>query len=133
FSVQRLQQEILEVAVQEGEVNVMRTTPPESAVAVPRASGSEAESQSPPTRPAAVDAPAATAGVLAADGPIPLVAGETLQINESDGNVIKETIAAEEMETKLAWREGMLLFNGDPLEKAIREVSRYTAIQIDVD
>lgn len=133
FSVQRLQQEILEVAVQEGEVNVMRTTPPESAVAVPRASGSEAESQSPPTRPAAVDAPAANAGVLAADGPIPLVAGETLQINESDGNVIKETIAAEEMETKLAWREGMLLFNGDPLEKAIREVSRYTAIQIDVD
>lgn len=134
FTVQQLEQKVLEVTVLEGEVNVMRTTPPEPpAVTAPRASSSssQTEQNQPPARPLTADGAAAIANTMAA--PISLMAGESLQINENDGNVIKENVAEAELESRLAWRDGMLLFHGDSLETAIREVSRYTDIQIDVD
>ena len=34
------------------------------------------------------------------------------------------------MERQLAWREGMLLFDGEPLSEVIAEVSRYAPIEI---
>ncbi|HWK55085.1 MAG TPA: FecR domain-containing protein [Hyphomicrobiales bacterium] len=130
FTVQQLEQKVLEVTVLEGEVNVMRTMPPEPVVATPSTSSPEPE-QSPPAQPSTADVVAAIASTMTA--PIPLMAGESLQINENDGNVVKANVAAAELETRLAWRDGMLLFHGDSLETAIREVSRYTDIQIDVD
>ena len=35
-----------------------------------------------------------------------------------------------QVEKELAWREGMLIFDKDPLEDVVREVSRYTPIKI---
>jgi hypothetical protein len=41
--------------------------------------------------------------------PISLMAGESLQINANDGNLTREAWAAADLESKLAWRESMLL------------------------
>lgn len=40
-------------------------------------------------------------------------------------------VAPEDLARRLAWREGMLMFNGEPLEKVIDEVSRYTSVKIE--
>lgn len=37
-----------------------------------------------------------------------------------------EKVSYEQMEQELAWQQGMLIFDGEPLEKALAEVSRYT-------
>lgn len=41
-----------------------------------------------------------------------------------------DTISSDEIERKLAWRDGALIFKGDPLEHVIEEVGRYTPIKI---
>ncbi len=43
-----------------------------------------------------------------------------------------ETVAAREMEKRLSWRQGLLTFNGDPLEAVVDEISRYTTISIEI-
>lgn len=35
-------------------------------------------------------------------------------------------------ETLLAWREGMLIFQGEPLEQAVAEIDRYTALRLTI-
>lgn len=129
FTVQQLEQKVLEVTVLEGEVSVMLTPPPEPTVAVPATTPPEPVPGA-PSVPPPIDTLAA---LNTKASPISLIAGESLHINENDGNVIKENVTGAELESRLAWRQGMLLFQGDSLEKAIREVSRYTDIQIDVD
>jgi transmembrane sensor len=41
-----------------------------------------------------------------------------------------ETVNALAISRKLAWREGLLKFSGDPLQEVVEEVSRYTDISI---
>lgn len=41
-----------------------------------------------------------------------------------------ESIELEEIEKKLSWRDGMLIFEGDRLQEVVEEVSRYTPIRI---
>jgi len=43
-----------------------------------------------------------------------------------------EIVGAREMEKRLSWREGMLMFTGDPLEAVVEEISRYTTISIEI-
>ena len=43
-----------------------------------------------------------------------------------------QQIAAPELERKLAWRTGYLVFAGDPLSLVIAEISRYTPISIEL-
>jgi transmembrane sensor len=38
-----------------------------------------------------------------------------------------------EVEVKLAWRVGMLVFEGDSLETVLQEVSRYTTVKLEAD
>ena len=40
-----------------------------------------------------------------------------------------EAIADGDIEVKLAWREGMLVFRGSSLDEAVREVGRYTHLE----
>lgn len=40
-----------------------------------------------------------------------------------------ETIETDEIEVKLSWREGNLIFRGETLEEAVAEISRYTAVE----
>ena len=37
-----------------------------------------------------------------------------------------EKVSNEQVERDLAWQQGMLIFDGEPLETALAEVSRYT-------
>lgn len=43
-----------------------------------------------------------------------------------------ETVEAQAMAKRLSWREGMLTFAGDPLEVVVGEISRYTAVSIEI-
>ena len=60
--------------------------------------------------------------------PIPLVAGQQLELN---GRATHEAPSPSQIEEKqLAWRENILVFEGDPLEHAISELNRYTEIEV---
>jgi transmembrane sensor len=118
FTVQETPEKTLEVTVIEGVVNFTRISEQTAAMATQQAQPAVTES-------AQVIAPAAR--------PIPLEAGESVHVDETNDTILKQTFQPDELESRLAWREGMLLFQGDPLEKVIQEVSRYTSIRIDVD
>lgn len=113
FTVQERQLGGLEVTVVEGVVNFTPTQPVEAE-----------HTQGTPAAPAA--APLAVQ-------PIALSAGESVQTDESSAAIVKQKFEPAEIETKLAWRDGMLLFEGDSFESVVREVSRYTLVQFDVD
>jgi transmembrane sensor len=55
-----------------------------------------------------------------------LSAGEELVIRGADEVIVP--VSPEDMEIKLAWRDGRLIFRDEPLEQAIAEVERYTTI-----
>jgi Fe2+-dicitrate sensor, membrane component len=67
------------------------------------------------------------------DEAIPLVAGERLTIAQEVQEIERDQLLPEEMEVKLAWRVGMLVFRGDPLENVLQEVSRYTTVKLVAD
>ena len=50
------------------------------------------------------------------------------------GNSVKEvvTVGKEELARKLSWRQGMLAFEGEPLQQVIEQFSRYNDIQLEV-
>lgn len=41
-------------------------------------------------------------------------------------------LSRKEIERELAWRQGMLMFNGETIAQALREVSRYTDLQFEI-
>lgn len=43
-----------------------------------------------------------------------------------------ETIALEQMAIDLSWKKGNIVFNGETLEKAIHEISRYTTVKFEI-
>jgi len=51
--------------------------------------------------------------------------GEKAVIANNQTNPV-EKVSDEQVERDLAWQQGMLIFNGEPLDKALEEVSRYT-------
>lgn len=61
-----------------------------------------------------------------------LSAGEVASV-ESDGSRRIEPIESERLVRKLGWRDGMLMFNGESLEEVVREVGRYTPIEINIE
>lgn len=65
--------------------------------------------------------------------PIALAAGDVVSFDKASETVTRQKVQPVEMENRLAWRDGMLLFEGDSLESAVRELSRYTPITIEVD
>ncbi len=54
-------------------------------------------------------------------------AGEEIRLGVPDEVV--RTVAPEEIEVRLSWREGHLVFLGEPLEAALAEVERYTTVE----
>lgn len=54
--------------------------------------------------------------------------GQTVAFKEVIRSV--DTVAPKEIERKLAWKNGMLIFEGDYLEHAIKMITRYTDTQI---
>ena len=41
----------------------------------------------------------------------------------------KNAVSADDIEVKLSWKEGRLIFRSEPLEKALQEVERYTTVE----
>lgn len=86
----------------------------------------------------AVHAPTRTAGSKSAPDPLPLSAlavsaGERLIFDDTDESqdlaAKVAQVTPEEIEVKLSWQQGNLIFRGEPLEQAIREVGRYTSVE----
>lgn len=50
---------------------------------------------------------------------------------ESVTNAV-QSISSSELTRRQAWREGYLVFAGEPLEQAVKELSRYTPVAIDI-
>lgn len=61
-----------------------------------------------------------------------LVAGQTASIEEGSLNAPpKVSVVSEDViDRKLSWREGLLIFDGEPLAFVVEEISRYTSSQI---
>jgi transmembrane sensor len=115
FTVQRRQGDILEVLVEQGSVQLSKVELDDHEL-------DEASLQHLPAN----SPPVATL--------MSLQAGETVAaMMQADGEVEKKKVQPDEMEIKLSWRHGMLLFQGDALEKVLEEVSRYTTIRLEAD
>src|SRR5258708_1618056 len=105
FEVRVLTDQHVDVVVDEGRVEVQAT-------ALPPAS----------PNPAAHTRAAAATTVRA------LNAGERLSTASRDYAVTP--ITAQQMSSELAWREGAIIFDGQPLSEAIAEIERYTDARI---
>src|SRR5882757_3810702 len=105
FEVRVLTDEHVDVVVNEGRVEVQAT-------ALSPASPS----------PSAHARPAAATTVRA------LNAGERLSTASRDYAVT--SITPQQMSSELAWREGAIIFDGEPLSEAIAEIERYTDARI---
>jgi transmembrane sensor len=57
-----------------------------------------------------------------------VAAGEAASFSE---NVVIERVDEAEVDRKLSWTEGRLVFAGDPLASVVADISRYTDIQFD--
>ena len=56
-----------------------------------------------------------------------VVAGEELILGSPAKDIIQ--VSPEEIEVKLSWRKGNLIFRGESLEEAVTEIGRYTTIE----
>lgn len=104
FEVRLRNDQHVDVVVNEGRVEVQAT-------AVPAVAAGEAH-----VRPVAVAAVRA------------LSAGQELSTATADYTVTP--VSAERLSSELAWREGAIIFDGEPLADAIAEVERYTDARI---
>ena len=83
-----------------------------------------------------IDAPVDS---LPGDQPIELAATSTLvasgeeaiisQAEETLHEIETEQLETEDIEVKLSWRNGNIIFTGQTLEEAVQEVERYTAVK----
>jgi transmembrane sensor len=111
FEVRVLTDQHIDVVVNEGRVEV-QTQAPVSALentARPRDSGG-------------------TAAALPSITVRALNAGERLSTAGRDYAVVP--ISAQQLSSDLAWREGAIIFDGEPLSEAIAEIERYTDARI---
>lgn len=95
---------VLEVTVAEGRVEV---TPP-----APEASAAGAGASTTPPEP------------------IELAAGATATYSGAGRSV--ETVSERELSRRLAWREGVVVFAGEPLRTVVEDVGRYTELEITI-
>jgi transmembrane sensor len=73
--------------------------------------------------------PLATPPVITQREDNTLSAGEEMILGGSDVETIKTTVTADEIEVKLSWNEGSLVFRSEPLEQALLEIERYTTVE----
>jgi transmembrane sensor len=57
--------------------------------------------------------------------PVSVAAGQLLELNP-DGTGAVQTLDAPAVESRLAWRRSVLIFDGETLSQALHEVARYT-------
>ena len=56
------------------------------------------------------------------------------QTNENTGSVLApiKIISKEDLKRRQSWRNGLLVFSGEPLEYVVNEISRYTTVSIEI-
>lgn len=59
-----------------------------------------------------------------------LGAGQSTTFSSGIGAI--RLVKAGELTRQLAWREGLLMFSGEPLEEVVSEISRYTDLSIEI-
>ena len=70
-------------------------------------------------------------GVLNAGESITLEAAESEKADKVFPDLV-EVINDDELSRRQSWRDGLLVFSGEPLEQAVMEISRYTTVEIDI-
>jgi transmembrane sensor len=61
------------------------------------------------------------------DNALTLAAGEQVNLGSPRQHVTEVT--ADDIEVKLSWRQGNLIFRGESLEEAVKEIGRYTSVE----
>jgi transmembrane sensor len=64
---------------------------------------------------------------ISASTSVTVVAGEQLILGIPEEEITE--VSPEEIEVKLSWREGNLIFRGESLEDAVAEIGRYTTVE----
>lgn len=59
-----------------------------------------------------------------------LVSGEKANINGEVGQ--RHNLSTDAMQQDLAWQQGMIVFKGEPLEDALKEIGRYTPVNFKI-
>ena len=59
--------------------------------------------------------------------PVTVAAGEQLILGTPEEEITE--VSPEEIEVKLSWRQGNLIFRGESLEDAVAEIGRYTTVE----
>ena len=59
-----------------------------------------------------------------------LAEGERIILDGSDRQI--ETLVDTDIEVELSWRQGNLVFRGEPLSEALGEISRYTSVEFEI-
>lgn len=72
-----------------------------------------------------------TSGSVDQIGATRLIVGESLRITDTER--VAQAVSPEELDARLSWREGELVFRGEPLEYVVAEVSRYSQISIVIE
>jgi transmembrane sensor len=111
FNVQKKNDSTMELVVTEGKVLIAKAL--ESTEQLKASLTNYANNQSP-----LLDESIVPSGVV-------VTVGEKAVIANNKTNPVKK-VSDEQVERDLAWQQGMLIFDGEPLETALAEVSRYT-------
>lgn len=67
---------------------------------------------------------------LSAEGTVDdtsLVAGQRIVLGDAE-QIVKE-VSADEISVRLSWRDGKIIFHGEPLAAALSEIERYTPVE----
>jgi transmembrane sensor len=65
------------------------------------------------------------------DNSLAVSKGEKILLGTPDEKIAK--VNENEILTSLSWREGKLVFRGETLEQAVREINRYTPVQFEIN
>ena len=118
FSVEITEQQHIEVVVTDGKV-----------VVGVRPAASSTDGASPTNDATFRNLAVVVPPVLAQSDTNTVVAGEELVFDTMSGVAVPVAMSADDIEVKLSWREGRLIFRSEPLEKALQEVERYTTVE----
>lgn len=116
FTVHQSPREGFEVTVTEGKVKLLRQVAPP-----------------PLPDPATATAAAPNAAPAPTETLMSLAAGEYAAVGTSEQPIETRKLNPAEIEVRLAWRHGMLLFQDQPLAQVLDEVSRYTSVVIEAE
>jgi transmembrane sensor len=118
FNVQRKNDSTMELVVTEGKVLIAKALATTEKLKASLNSYNKYKNDNNPNTPVLLDNIIVSSDVV-------VTVGEKAVIANNHTHPV-EKISHEQVERDLAWQQGMLIFDGEPLEKALAEVSRYT-------